>query len=690
MKLRSLLASPLVRIAVALALVALLPLLFVSWQLVSLNRGAMREQVERTNVLAARTVAEQLESQLASWLSLARSLADHPAVTAASDDAMTQLLRDSLANWGPLGVDGLGIVDPGGVLVVGTRSDDSGVDFAPIPSLTWQPLEPPGSTRSATGGPAIWFGDPVFVRAPIRIATQGGGREPIGFVVLAGDRERISAPLAARELLGAPDAQLLAIDADGRHVAGAPGAGPADADPLRDLPPSLLEAALSGRVAGSGFFADPSGGEFLAAYAPAGATSLRVLSVQPRAAADATALRMQQRARRVLRLAAALVSLLLGGAYGVVVRPLRRLLDAQRRLASPAGAEGSGEGEAQPGGILGQLEESFLALEERVRASEDLGKVFLGRYQVIELIGRGGMGTVFRGWDPKLERPVALKTVRLDRGALPDSPGEHHEKVRSLLAEAILVAQLNHPNVVTVYDFEELGGSAFLAMELVDGVTLEHLHYFGALDEERVAPLGLHLARALEAAHERGVLHRDIKSPNVLLGRDGSVKVVDFGLAQLATAAREQDGLVFGTPGYVAPEVIRGDPPTPAADLFALGVVLYESAAGRLPFIGVNIPATLRETVRGKHLPLERVRDDLDPELLQLVERLIQADPLLRPNAAEARTELQSICQRLNQSWTLPDLQLLHQGEERRTTRARAQWIETTTLETSRISSLAR
>ena len=181
---------------------------------------------------------------------------------------------------------------------------------------------------------------------------------------------------------------------------------------------------------------------------------------------------------------------------------------------------------------------------------------------MLGVLGVGGMGTVFRGWDPKLERPVALKTVRLGSEF---GEAERKQLAVRLLREAITAARFQHPNIVAVHDAAHAPGGAFVAMELVEGQSLERfLWERGRLPPELVIPLGAAVARALAAAHGHEIVHRDIKPGNVLLGRDGAIKVVDFGIsATIAEALRADGTQVLGTPGYIAPELLQGDPGGP-------------------------------------------------------------------------------------------------------------------------------
>jgi len=206
--------------------------------------------------------------------------------------------------------------------------------------------------------------------------------------------------------------------------------------------------------------------------------------------------------------------------------------------------------------------------------------------------------------------------------------------------EAITLARLNHPNIVTVYDAASDGHRGFLAMELVEGISLDrYLHQEGTLPIEQTVAVGVAIARALDEAHRSGVLHQDIKPGNILLGKDGSIKVTDFGIAELlgrAGGSAELDvekkrDLVCGTPGYLAPEVARGRGSTPRSDLFALGVVLYQRLTGKRPFSGKSPQEVLVATVSGRVQSLHHLRADVPVALARVVHHLLAKEPEARP-----------------------------------------------------------
>ena len=369
-----------------------------------------------------------------------------------------------------------------------------------------------------------------------------------------------------------------------------------------------------------------------------------VLSRQPVAVAEAVARGMRARAAWAVALALALAGGLSALAWAAVVRPLRRLAAAQRDLAGLAPTHRQDE--------IGELESAFRVLQRQSRDRDAAGRTFLGRYQVLEPIGNGGMGTVFKAYDPKLQRTVALKTLRfLETQRTP-------EQVSGLLREAVTVARFSHPHIVAVHDVEDTPEAAFIAMELVDGSSLDRLLAGGqGLPSSQIATLGLAVARALEAAHGQGIVHRDVKPANVLLGRDGSIKVTDFGIADLVSSIGRA-GTVFGTPGYLAPEALRGEGQGAPGDLFALGVILYYCATGTHPFTAPSTAQVLRATLAHTARPPRALQAGLHPELEPLILGLLARSPAERQpgTARELAERLEALCTREGWRWQVPAL----------------------------------
>jgi serine/threonine protein kinase/tetratricopeptide (TPR) repeat protein len=268
--------------------------------------------------------------------------------------------------------------------------------------------------------------------------------------------------------------------------------------------------------------------------------------------------------------------------------------------------------------------------------------VRLGSYEVIAPLGTGGMGEVYRARDSRLGRDVAIKVLPAEVASSP-------ERLARLEREARAVAALNHPNIVTLFSFEDEAGVRFLTMELVDGQSLDRLVTAGGLPAARVLELAIPLADALVAAHERGVIHRDLKPANVMVTREGRLKVLDFGLAKVSPAGEpptagsaiatvtgpiSSAGQIVGTVPYMAPEQLRGGPVDERTDLFALGILIYELATGRRPFGGATVADVGSAILRDEPLPLASVRPELGHGLEDVVGRCLAKEPRDRHRAA--------------------------------------------------------
>ncbi len=248
----------------------------------------------------------------------------------------------------------------------------------------------------------------------------------------------------------------------------------------------------------------------------------------------------------------------------------------------------------------------------------------LARYRVVERLGEGGMGTVFRAWDERLERDVALKVLSPRILAHPEARGRLREEAR-------LLSQLDHPGIATVHDFDTHDGVDFLVMELVRGQTMAHRIARGLVPEPEAIDLALQICEALEAAHERGIIHRDLKPANVMLTARGRVKVLDFGLA---TCCREDDGSMSeavtrpvaleGTVPYMAPEQLLGRSVDERTDVFALGAMLYELLTGAPPFHGPVLPAVTDAILHQAVIAPGLVRSGLSPGLDAVVLRCLE------------------------------------------------------------------
>jgi eukaryotic-like serine/threonine-protein kinase len=281
-----------------------------------------------------------------------------------------------------------------------------------------------------------------------------------------------------------------------------------------------------------------------------------------------------------------------------------------------------------------------------------LGTVIGGRYRLDAEIGRGGMSTVYRAFDSVLERPVAIKLMHREIAADADQLERFRREARS-------VAQLNHPHVVTVIDAGEEGngdprdgagngvaGSPYIVFEYVDGETLKELiRRRGPLEIPRAIAYAIEIARALGAAHEHHIVHRDVKPHNVLISDEGAAKITDFGIARTLTEeGLTMAGRVLGTTDYVSPEQALGQPVTGQSDLYSLGVVLYEMLTGQVPFRGSSPVAVAMKHVREELPDVQQLRPELSAATATVIDRAVCKDLALRyPDAASMVADLEDV-----------------------------------------------
>jgi len=255
----------------------------------------------------------------------------------------------------------------------------------------------------------------------------------------------------------------------------------------------------------------------------------------------------------------------------------------------------------------------------------------IGRYKILGELGRGAMGVVYKAEDPNLDRTVALKTISLEKEA--EGRAEYQKR---FMLEAKAAGKLTHANIVTVYDFGEVDEMAYLAMELLEGTDLRKRVQQGPIPPAEAVEIGCQVAEGLAFAHQRGIVHRDIKPANIMLPERGAAKIMDFGLARMRLADHKTStGIVLGTPRYMSPEQISGQPVDHRSDIFSLGIVLWEMLTGRRLFSGTEMAQVSHSITYDEHEPPTRVNPELPAMLDFVVARALKKDPAVRYQDAD-------------------------------------------------------
>ena len=610
------------RFVLVLAAVSLIPLIIIPW-LVQLTRDSVVEQILTTHSVTARATADRVDAWIRSLRVSAQTLSSNPFLLRAKRDQVAEMVA-GLLQADPA-IKGVVVVNETGAEVGGaTRAGFSEIVDPALSAPTAEPV-------TVIPGGRIW----------IRIATPlDEGRGELRIMV---DGAELSEILKTEEI--GRDAIIGLFDVNERLIASSN-----VSDDAARFPRALLRAGRARATSGAARY-DEAEPVIAGAHSRVQAAPWFVATIQPATSAEAVASQMRRTGLLAVAVAVLLTGVFSTLGYFAIIRPIDEIARSQWKVAKRR------DQTPQPGNEIAQLREAFATMRRQTLDREAIGRLFLSRYMVLDILGTGGMGSVFRAWDPKLERPVAIKTVHM--GGTNRASVNVAEQRQVLMREAVTVAKFNHPNIVAIYDVEDAGEAAFLAMEFVDGMSLEnYLSKVGTVRVELAVPLIAQIARGLAAAHQAGVIHCDIKPANILLGRDGGVKVTDFGIARSAIRATGNISGTFGTPGYLPPEALGSAAFTPMADLFGVGAVFYELLVGEPPHAGKTAQETLMRTAATPAPSVRESNKSVPPAIDEVIHGLLEKDPARRrpSSARELADTLEAIAGRNGWKWVPPPI----------------------------------
>ena len=593
-------AIPLIAwIVLGLLLVGLLPFAITAYQ-IKANQDSLVSQVQQTHLVSVDATADKVSSYVLGLQNLLRSIADNQnLLTQLQSKLSDELLASTLLIQNE-------------VLAIAVYTNDDAQRLEKIAqkktvgSLAQSILQ----QASEDALQAITLNDQSYL--VIRQPTVDEKLVTLMLVDRSKLQELLTVPALNDAVLGLSSGKNEIIDGQVNNYAGFP-------DNLR----TLVEARYVGSAADN--FVGNNGARQVAAFARVTGTDWIIFSQQPADKAEIARQDMWSAAIKALLAVSLLCALFAFAAHTKIIKPIREMVLAQKRLLGTESADTSGS-------EIDQLRQSFSLLERQLKNKSKLQSVSLGRYQIEDVIASGSMGTIFKGWDPRLEREVAIKTIKIGKS---ESNFDRHELVAKLVTEAKIVAKIIHPNIVTVYDAVDAQEIAFIAMEFIDGISLEdYMQRSTTIPPLQAVALATAILRGLAEAHRRSIIHRDIKASNVLLGYNGSIKLSDFGVASLTSKNVMRASHVIGSPGHIAPEIIYKSAYSEMSDMFAVGVVLYRCLVGDSPFRGASIKQTFTLTAAYEPPPPCEIDRKIPESLSNVVMSLLAKNPLKRPNNA--------------------------------------------------------
>ncbi len=592
-------------VVLTLLVIGSLPFLL-SWYQINQSKEAVVDQAQKNHLIISRATAERIATYLTKYQDVARNIAIDPSVYIAPDAATaTESLKRGLLLHSNIQLIGLMLNEqgqPSQVIQLARKNESSDIDFDALKNQLVQEVQ----LTSQKGQKYLG----------IKVSSARPNVDVVMLVSL--DTNQWLNP----RILGQA-ASLSLVDNEGQLIEHS-------GDAFVPVSAEWLVMMKNGSVTG---VANRSGNKtldkFISAFAKIEQQPWYIISRQSVEFAEQSTAAMSKTAWQIFGLVLLAMLVLLTMAYFSWVKPIRRIVKAQNALLGDNSAESDWKG-----GEVQALEHSFDALTKHINDRNALGKIFVDRYQVISPIGKGGMGTVFLGWDPKLDRHVALKTLPIG-----NQFGTRENMSQTLVQEAITAARISHRNVVSIYDVVSTKTTAFIAMEYIKGESLSSLlQRKGSLSLPLTLSIAIAVLRGLQTAHDMGFVHRDVKPANILLDVNGDIKLTDFGTATLVKGIGADD--ITGTIGYMAPETYQRGEVTIKSDLFAVGVLIAECLLGVNPFKSKKIHLTKNNTINKAVIFPADLRQPAAEELFKVFDRLLDKEPNKRPQSATEMAEL--------------------------------------------------
>lgn len=589
-------------VVITLVVIGVLPFLL-SWYQIKQSRTAVVDQAQKNHLIISRATADRFETYLEKYQNLALNLANNPNVYLEPDSQdSTETIKSGLLLQDDIQL--IALVhrlknDSSQIIQLARKNVASEIDVNNMinQTITFQLVSHQNQQQLVINTPSARPFVDVMMLVNIDF-TQWLNPRVLGQA-----------------------ASLSLVDSTGKQLAHS-------GDPFQTVPTEWLTLFKNSTANGGANRSDVAENQYIAAFAKVGNQPWYVISRQSVAFAEQSTQIMSNTAWKVFALVLLVMAVLLTIAYFSWVKPIRRIIKSQNVLMGETDARTDWDG-----GEVQALEKSFEVLTKHINDRNALGQVFVDRYQVISPIGKGGMGSVFLGWDPKLDRHVALKTLPIGNAF------ESRENMsQTLVQEAITAARISHRNVVSIYDVVSTKHTAFIAMEYIKGESLSSLLLRKkVLNLPLALSIGIAVLRGLQTAHKLGFVHRDIKPANILLDVNGDIKITDFGTTTMVSGI-ESDSIT-GTHGYMAPETYLKGEVTIQSDLFAVGVVIVECLLGKNPFKAKKAQQTKYNTINSEVKFPANMRNSESEKLFTVLDLLLDKKPERRPKSASVAAE---------------------------------------------------